>query len=218
MILEPGLYRLHNHDDGGARPPLYGLRLDELVNVTPDHDVFSFSFDDGGAQVFLELGLDTSIRITGTVFGGHDVGDDWDVDLHGLWEIDFTYNASKPAPDDDDIIVNPPAEPNTGSIKPLFGDSANIPIDLFDYPGSFPFTLRLGNEDDDLGHRGWTGISGWGWLNHRSADVHFDASDWLFTVDPIPVPGPPTAAILLVALAAACPSRARRQTEKLDAT
>jgi MYXO-CTERM domain-containing protein len=202
VILEPGLYRIHNHPDGSVRPPLYGLRLDELFDVTPDKDLFTFSFDGDGAEMLMELRADSSIHIFGTAFGGLDIGDEYDPDLSGLWEITFTYDTSKPVLGDDDFVVNPPQDPNAGSITPLFGPDAGIPIDLFDYPGEHPFTFRLGDEDDDLGHRGFDGISGWGWLNHGSPDIHVKASDWLFTVDPTPVPAPSAAAALLLALAA----------------
>jgi hypothetical protein len=209
VILDPGLYRLHNHTDGDVRPPLYGLRLDELFNPTPDHDLFTFSFDDDGADVLLELGDDMSIHITGTVFGGLDVGDTYDPALSGLWDINFTYDTSEPADGDDDIVVNPPQDPNTGTITPLFGPDAGIPIDLFDYAGMNTFTFRLGDEDDDLGHRGHDGISGWGWLNHGAPDVHVTASDWLFILDPDPVPGPPAVVVLLIGLAAGGGRRSR---------
>ena len=36
-------------------------------------------------------------------------------------------------------------------------------------------------------------ISGWGWLEHGTQGEYISASDWLFTVDPTPVPGPSTA-------------------------
>jgi MYXO-CTERM domain-containing protein len=210
VILEPGSYRLHNHEDGSAGPPTYGLRLDELINVTPDHDVFTFSFDDDGANVFLELGGDRSIHIRGRVFGGLDLGEDYDPALSGLWEIEFTYRMSTPARDDDDLVVEPPGEPNTGSITPLFGEDKGVPIGLFDYAGAHPFTLRLGDEDSDLGHRGFRGISGWGWLNHGAPGDHVDSSDWLFTLDATPIPVPP-AAVPLLGLAAAWGRRSRRR-------
>jgi hypothetical protein len=40
-----------------------------------------------------------------------------------------------------------------------------------------------------LNHRGHPGVSGWGWLAHGDPDNHVAASDWLFTVEPIPAPG-----------------------------
>ncbi|MHC4141013.1 MAG: hypothetical protein ACYSUF_03710 [Planctomycetota bacterium] len=215
IILEPGLYQLHNHPDGDVRPPLYGLRLDELIDASPDHDHFTFSFDDGGAEMFFELRADSSIHIFGTVFGGLDIGDEYDPTLSGLWDVTFTYDTSKPVTDDDDIVVNPPPDPNTGSITPQFGPDAGIPVDLFDFAGTNAFTLRIGDEDDDLGHRGYDGISGWGWLTHGSPDVHVTASDWLFTLDPTPVPGPSAAVVLWVALATGC---RRRRARLPDAT
>ena len=52
LIVE-GLYQLHNHPDGNQASPFYGLRLDELFQVTPGHDVFTFDFDHPDAAVVL---------------------------------------------------------------------------------------------------------------------------------------------------------------------
>ena len=55
--------------------------------------------------------------------------------------------------------------------------------------GAVPLSER---EDDDLGHSGYVGISGWGWLKHGTPPVNVPQSDWLFVVDPnpyIPTPG-----------------------------
>jgi len=40
--------------------------------------------------------------------------------------------------------------------------------------GGNPFSLRLGDEDDDLGHRDFPGISGWGWLEFRKSGTTED--------------------------------------------
>ena len=36
IILRPGSYSLRDHPDGTQAPPTYGLRLDELVDVTKE--------------------------------------------------------------------------------------------------------------------------------------------------------------------------------------
>ena len=59
LILQPGTYRLEDHPDGNAQPPGYGLRLDELIDVTDDHDIFTFSFDPDRPGVDMRLRIDT---------------------------------------------------------------------------------------------------------------------------------------------------------------
>ena len=75
---------------------------------------------------------------------------------------------------------------HTGTLTPLSAGPFNSPFDLVDYPGQHPASFFL--EPD---HRGWSGLSGNGWVNHSgvSLDRHVAASDWLFTVGaPIPEP------------------------------
>ena len=69
-------------------------------------------------------------------------------------------------------------------------------------------TTPFGDEDGS-GHRGVSGLSGWGWVNHvpnsggvlwgtnDDLDHHEYASDWLFEADLIEVPEPSTYALLL---------------------
>lgn len=74
-----------------------------------------------------------------------------------------------------------------------------------DKQGGNPFSLRLGDEDDDLGHRDFPGISGWGWLKFRKSgttDPFVDVpgpQDFLFIARRIPAPG--TAILLMLGLA-----------------
>ena len=196
--------QLADHPDGNAGLPTYGLRLDELIDVTAGHDRFTFSFEHPSAMVQMlltEVGIDEfSIHIWGTAFGGLVVNNEYDPLLSGLVEIDFTYVLAHVVDGDDDLIVTTPSFMNTGSI--MFQGST---IDLFDRANKDGFTFRLGNEDDDMGHRGFDGISGWGWLDHGKAGTYVPASDWLFTV--VPTPG----TTVLMAIAAALIVRGRRR-------
>ena len=205
IILEPGSYLLGDHPFGNEAPPGYGLRLDELVNVTSGHDVFTFSFDHALADMRLDItavGVDAyEIRIHGTAFGGLVVDNQYDATMSGVVDIDFVYMLAHPADGDDDLIVTTPNFTNTGSI--IF---EGIPIYLFDRANSDGFTFRLGNEDNDQGHRTFMGISGWGWLDHGTAGTHIYSSDWLFTV----VPTPGSAALLSIALAIGARGNRRR--------
>ncbi len=205
-IIDPGLYRLHNHPDGAARPPAYGLRLDELINLTDDHDVFTFDFDAEGASMLLSFD-GSRIRIFGTAFGGLDTGRRYDPSLAGYWAIDFTYGAVAPAPGDDDLVATTPDFSNRGTITRL---ATGERIDLFDFSGEHPHTFRLGNDDDDLGHRAPDLISGWGWIDHHEPGSHVYSSDWIFTVDPAGVPAPPTV-VGPIGLLAVPRSRLRRR-------
>lgn len=202
-ILAPGTYHLHNHPDGTERPPLYGLRLDELYNVTPGHDIWTFDFDHEGSDMRMTIGFADGVRfahIFGVTYGGLDVGASYHPDHQGLYEVDFTYQdvtvRDEPgaANDNDDFAVVTPNYSNYGTIKPYVDGEVEVEgddeIGLWDYAGDFGFTFRLGNEDDDLGHRGFDGISGWGWLNYQAGSPHIASSDWLFTVgNPVPAPG-----------------------------
>lgn len=191
----PGVYYLNNHPDGGAAPPLYGLRLDELFDVTGDHDRFTFDFDAAGS--FMRMEYDgSSIHIWGTAYGGLDTGTGYGNATYASWvTIDFTYNIGVGGvPGDDDVWVDTANYANSGTIT--WHDSAAtgsaVVFDLVDYRGSHPFSFRMGDGDADTGHRGEPGISGWGWLNHSGAPngitQHIGASDWLFRAQLVPLP------------------------------
>ena len=91
-----GTYRLHSHPDGGARPPLYGLRLDGLDgDASVDNygnargSIFTFDFDhvdELGRQAMMLMTVDQGggeIHIRGTMYGGRNEGDGYDDDgLH----------------------------------------------------------------------------------------------------------------------------------------
>ena len=195
-FLAGGIFPLANHPDGGAAPPLYGFRLDGLDGDS-GHE-FTFDFEGQGASMIMDFeGVDGSLRILGTAFGGRIENHDY-VDPQ-VWEIDFLY--TKMILDGDRLVSDPTSATNTGTITPgamsPSGDGfpAGSPIDLVDYFGKHSFTFAL-----EENHRGFDGVSGFGWVNHSGAglDNHVAASDWLFTV----IPEPRTDALLLVGLAA----------------
>ena len=184
ILLQDGLYQLGNHPDGNAASPEYGLRLDGILTGNPD-DIVTFDFEHPDADVKIQV-AGSQVRIFGTAFGGIDLGESYDPHNSGLWQIDFTYNNVEGLQGDDDVIVDRAnAGGNTGTIKQLFGDQ--LTFDLNDYAGNKAISFQLGNEADDQGHRGFNGISGWGWLNHSNFDGYAAASDWLFTVNPEPL-------------------------------
>lgn len=207
--LLPGLYRLHNHPDGNQRPPLYGARFDELYNATSGHDVFTLDFDAVQSAVYMTINAArTEIRIFGQSWGGRDTGTAYANDLYrGVYSFDFTYNIGVMlVPGDDDLVVGAPSGSNFGFIT---GPGSLGTTQLTDAAMDGK-TFRLGDENNDLGHRGFSGISGWGWMNYirdgRMAP-HVESTDWLFTATyEIPAPG----ALALVGLGGLVGLRRRR--------
>lgn len=203
--IEDGAYVLHNHPDGDARPPLYGLRLDGLDGTSSHVYTFNFDYSDiahtSNMMMTVDQGAGT-IHIFGDMFGGHDTGTSYDTanDLAGWWHVDFTYDLNvRLASGDDDLVAGPDTSSthpnNRGTLTQLDSDmpSLDASYDLLDYPPFYEWTFRLGDEDDDAGHRGFAGISGWGWMNHSgngNAPLydHIASSDWLFTAEKVPAP------------------------------
>ncbi|MGE3107901.1 MAG: hypothetical protein AB7G11_06400 [Phycisphaerales bacterium] len=199
-------FRLANHPDGNARPPSYGFRLDELYNATPNHDIFSFDFDHPSSAMFMDLDIDAgTLRLHGQARGGRDAGADFAQDQYlGLYTIDMLYTIGVSiVPGDDDIWVTADSMTAWGSIITPSSDA--IPLTNLNMGG---YSLRIGDEDNDLGHRGFVGSSGWGWVNHGSdPSQHVESSDWLFTASPVPTPG--AAAIAALGLGLCSPRRRR---------
>lgn len=198
-----GTYQLHNHPDGAVAPPGYGLRLDELDNATSGHDIFTFDFDKAGAAMFLTYDDSAqTVHIFGQAWGGRDVGGSYANDSYlGIYAIDFLYDVNvADVPGDDDIWVTaPPDQQNTGSVTGPGG----MPVYALSDISNGQYTFRFGDEDDDNGHRGFDGISGWGWV--AVDGEHDDSQDWLFTA--VLVPEPASISVLLVGLAAVCRRR-----------
>jgi len=187
----PGLYNLNNHPDGGARPPLYGARWDGLFTPSAavvaatgsDSTIFTTNFDHPLSAMFMDYDdIAGTIHIFGTSWGGRDDAtfpapapdpapplDDYIDDIfRGLFTIDFTYTGIVPVPGDDDLWC-PAASCDGMNSGFITAPSGLGTVFLEDKAGSHPFTFRLGDEDDDAGHRGFAGISGWGWLNYTGA-------------------------------------------------
>lgn len=185
-LVVSGTYQLHNHPDGSVRPPLYGLRLDELYNVTSGNDVFTFDFDHAQSDMKLDYDFDAqSIHIHGQAWGGRDIGSAYANDQYlGVYAISFTYSVGVgQVPGDDDLWVTGDSGKNTGMITSPLGHSFAL-ADKSD--GNY--TFRFGDEDHDNGHRGYAGISGWGWLTINGGHAPQGADDWLFTAVWIPEP------------------------------
>lgn len=184
-----GVYRLHDHPDGDAANPLYGARFDELYNATGGHDIFTLNFDDPASAMYMNVDLNAgTILIYGTAQGGRDTGSSYANDAYkGTYTVSFLYNLGVVGvPGDDDVWVNTTNHVNLGKITTPLGNE----IDLVDERGSNGFSLRLGDENNDLGHRGYNGLSGWGWMSYSrpAGIVHAESTDWLFTANLVPEP------------------------------
>lgn len=193
-------YQLFNHPDGAARPPKYGLRLDELFDITSGHDVFTFDFEHASSRMRLFYDdadtptdlSDDEVRIVGTVYGGLDRGTDFHPDYSGVWEVDFRYTENVVS-GGTQIEVGPNSLNNTGYIRSTFGMGNNDPIPLWDEDGNHGFSFKFNNTDnhrlDGHGISGPEWFVGWGWLNHGDPNQHVYSSDWLFTAKVVPEPG-----------------------------
>ncbi len=189
VALPMGTYNLHNHPDGSARPPLYGVRFDELVNATSNHDIFTLDFNHTLSNMQMSL-TPGQIHIFGQAYGGRDGGTSYVNDaLLGVYQLSFIYNIGVGlVPGDDDIFVTAADNTNFGSVTLPGGSIINLTnMNMGGY------SFRLGDENNDLGHRGHAGISGWGWMNYvvnGQVMPHTESTDWLFTATPqIPAPG-----------------------------
>lgn len=179
-----GSYTLDNHPDGNQAPPNYGLRLDGLLGGS---SVLTFDVTNRGMGNGLALSYTSSgIHISGSIWGGVDTGSSWSNPQ--LWTFNFNYSMISTATGDDDAWAH---NTDTSTSSTIFGlgtitqVSTGTVWDLRDQSmGDYSF--RFGDEDNDLGHRGFPGISGWGWLDfrlHGSNDPwqHVGSDDFLFT-------------------------------------
>jgi len=216
-VIAPGLYELQNHPASGG----YGLRLDELIDVSAANDVFQFDFDHPNSTIQMEYvhspwAVSGTIRIFGVVHGGLVNGGALNQNYTTDWNIDFTYSNIRLVSGDDDLRYNGANTPSRwGSISGTPGAGA-VSFDLSYKPfvaGDVTPVLRIGNRDDDLGHLGFNGVSGWGKLAHvpDGADNWHtgDNSEWLFVA--VPEASAFWAGGLLAVLAAAsCLSQRRK--------
>ncbi len=217
-------YTLHDHPDGSAAPPFYGLRLDGLfTDDASDINTFSFSDKEGGGfdqmsdagyipfgttAPSVEMTIDNNdpdnvtIVMSGTVYGGPDIGTMWDFTDPNttLWEFYFEMTQDVNLLSDD--AENPIAtagEPPDDIFLENMGYLKNTDTDeefaLVSYRGGYDFAFYLTSDGNhrldnlsEVEQAQWAlTIEGWGWVNHGPIDGdlstfdHLKASDFLFT-------------------------------------
>lgn len=185
-----GTYNLSNHLDGSVAPPLYGLRLDGLLTGSTSEE-YTFDFDHSDSAMTLTWDGNT-IVINGQAFGGEDSGAGYVTGTTAVWDIHFEYTVGVSSTGGegglDDVFVHAD-NANFGTVSSVLG---SFELEDQDADSGSGLSFQLGDESG-AGHRGFAGISGWGWMNHGANCVvgdcsHIYASDWLFTASPVPVP------------------------------
>jgi len=191
------IWLCHDHPDGAVAPPIYGLRIDDLLG--PGHYTFSFDYADGVKSARVTLTCDQElgqVHIAGRAFGGRVVGDGWDPSSRGWVDIDFTYTTNLAVKDDcgavagDDYYITGENPTNEGTVA-LDGWGQNRVFSFFDRSGedngcSFTF-------DNDYDSKGNAQIaddlsiwSATGWI----APAVDGSRDWLFIAEKITAPLP----------------------------
>jgi hypothetical protein len=133
-----------------------------------------------------------TIRIFGTIFGGRDIGSAYADDVYkGLYEVELLYSVGvAPVAGDTGGVQDVAVAPDMNNFGSITGPGGLGTVGLRDFAGSHPFTFRFGDTDSGLGHRGFDGLSGWGWLgiDSESGVRHTKAQDWIFTGEKVPEP------------------------------
>lgn len=198
QAVSTGLYFLNNHPDGAASPPPYGLRLDGLL-TGDTNEIYTFDFDAPESSMFMSYD-GAEIRIFGSALGGQDAGAAGYVGgTVDVWDLDFSYSVGLSQPGTDgglaDVFVfadnqNFGTLIGTGTLTSSLGSFELEDQSVNGLPSALAFQL---GDENGAGHRGFAGISGWGWLNHGTDCIagdctHIYDGDWLFTATIVPVP------------------------------
>jgi len=197
-LLPAGTYQLHSLAVGALAPPNYGLRLDELVDVTlGTHDFFTWDFDHPSSNMRLDWNGTDTMHIYGQAYGGvvnpgvAYLSTGIYAPYLGVYNVDFTYNMRvQPVAGDmngfQDIEVLGGSPANTGTIQ-LPGGLGTV--NLVDFADASGRTIRFG--DQGAVFFGVPDIAAWGWLavvDPNGVVNHRDGHDWLFGASPVPEP------------------------------
>ncbi len=189
-------FKLFDHPDGANNPPPYGIRLDGIFG---DSQTTTFSFDttEGVEMRVTEFGNGTIvINISGVVFGGHDIGSNYDL-AHagtGKYELNYTY-AFNVVAEGTGYRVDPQHQDNGGTFNAIDinGDEANYQFNIFEEPATGnPFKFlqddhRLAGETE-AGQGFWVGR---GWHTYVQGQGVSGTQDFLFLgMQMVPLPTP----------------------------
>jgi len=192
-------FKLGNHPDGNAAPPLYGLRLDGLFGGSGD---VTFSFDTAQG-VFLTV-AGGQITINGVVELVETSGSS--PALGTLFDVNFTYQDNV-AGVSNGWIVDPGDPNNNGTL--VSQSDPSLAFTLFDSPltgNSFDFRSdgqRISGDNSTWVGDGWLDV-----YDSSGTKVNGSPQDWLFTGTLIPLPS--AAGLAFAGLAGLGASRRRR--------
>ncbi len=185
--------KLGDHPDGAARPPAYGLRLDNVFAGmgAGSSGTTTFSFQENGAGVILKIldtnsdGIADAINISGKIYGGVDTGGTYGFGA-GLYDLDFTFSSG----------VNTEADgwtagsflTNQGSVTALATNGGVAEGTSFNF---FQRTDAMAKDFAFLrdAHRfpGFGGLVGRGWVTFNSdGSGSAGTQDFLFVAIPLP--------------------------------
>ncbi|MEM6500454.1 MAG: PEP-CTERM sorting domain-containing protein [Cyanobacteria bacterium P01_C01_bin.89] len=211
------IYSLGNHPDGSIADPGYGLRMDNLLE---DGDKYTFDFDNALSSmtmVFDEVA--GTINILGDAYGGADFNarkglgadsDGYKDGTTGVASFDFDYTGLTTGSSSYEAVAGG-GSTGTGSMS-FMGIDFDLRAKADGGGNSFYFATD---------HRGFAGLSGWGWLEARvdNGDGTYgdwielgngEYQDWLFTAEKVPEP---TMTLGLLAVGGLLVSRRKRNSE-----
>jgi CubicO group peptidase (beta-lactamase class C family) len=182
-------YEINDHPQGGFAPPVYALRLDNVLGF----ELASFSadvFNDATLTVIQDSNTnDLYIDIAGTFHGGEEVGDAWattfDISASFRYSANVVATANGWAVDGFSLL-------NNGTITRLDTNETTTWYGMEDALGdngpagnAFTFAadgFRIDNDDST-----WVG-RGWLTQNDDGSMTAPPAQDWIFTANLIPAP------------------------------
>jgi len=171
-------FKLFNHPDGNAAPPLYGLRLDGLFGGSGDV-TFSLETTQG---VFLTA-AGGQINISGVVELVETSGSSPAVGT--LFDVNFTYTTNVSGVSNG-WIVDPGHPDNNGTL--VSQSDPSLAFTLFDAPTTGnSFDFRADGDRISGDSSTWVG-DGWLDVYDSAGQLNGSPQDWLFTARMIPLP------------------------------
>jgi hypothetical protein len=187
------VFQLHDHPDGVINPPMYGLRLDDLL--ASGEYTFSFDYVDGSGSASVTLTYDDAagtVHIQGRAYGGRDTGSGWSATSRGWIDINFLYTTNVSEQDNcpgaagNDIYVGESAL-NSGTVH-LDGWGGNLTFNFTDKADASGCSFIFDNDWDSKGNTTvandpsiWSGN---GWLQPGTSG----SRDWIFIGEMLTLP------------------------------